>query len=287
MLKTTRILRSLLEGDSIITAPGVFDGLSALLAKQAGFSVLYASGGAIARSFGYPDIGLLTMTEVCAAMAHIVNVTQLPVIADADTGFGNAINTWRAVQELERIGVAGLHIEDQTFPKRCGHLNDKSIISKEEMCHKIKVARQSLSDPDFVLIARTDAIAVEGIEAALSRAEAYLQAGADVIFVEAPETIAQIELIAQRIPQPKLINMFYGGKTPIVPLQRLQELGYRLVIIPSDLQRAAIKAMQNVLTIISRNGDSMKMADQMVTFKEREAIVDTDKYLALDVSEWL
>ena len=213
-MKLTTILRKMIESHQIIIAPGVFDGLSALLAKRAGFPVLYASGGAIARSMGYPDIGLLSLTEVCVAMAHIVNVSQLPIIADADTGFGNAINVWRTVQEFERIGVAGLHLEDQTFPKRCGHLNDKSIISAAEMCHKIKVARESLRDPDFVLIARTDAIAVEGIEAAILRAEAYLKAGADVIFIEAPENIEHIELIASRIKQPKLINMFYGGKLP-------------------------------------------------------------------------
>jgi 2-methylisocitrate lyase-like PEP mutase family enzyme len=281
-MKPTQILRQMLADNSLITAPGVFDGLSALLAKRAGFAVLYASGGAIARSCGYPDIGLLTMTEVCASMAHIVRVTQLPVIADADTGFGNAINVWRTVQEFERIGVAALHLEDQTFPKRCGHLNDKSIIPAGEMCHKIKVARENLRDPDFVLIARTDAIAVEGIKGALERAEAYLQAGADVIFVEAPENLEQIELIARRIPQPKLINMFYGGKTPMIPQQRLEELGYKIVIIPSDLQRAAIKAMQTTLSTIARDGNSMKVADQLVTFKEREEIVETEKYLALD-----
>ncbi len=281
-MKSTRILRQMLESGQIMTAPGVFDGLSALLAKGAGFSVLYASGGAIARSAGYPDIGLLTMTEICAVIAHIVTVSQLPVIADADTGFGNEINVWRMVQEFERLGVAGLHIEDQTFPKRCGHLNDKSLIPADEMCHKIKVARQYLRDPDFVLIARTDAIAVEGFESAIQRAEAYLHAGADVIFIEAPETVEQIELIAQRIKQPKLINMFYGGKTPMVPTQRLQELGYRIVIIPSDLQRAAIKAMQNTLAEIASSGNSMKVAEQMVSFKEREMIVETEKYFKLN-----
>lgn len=284
-MKPTQILRQMLAGNSLITAPGVFDGLSALLAKRAGFAVLYASGGAIARSYGYPDIGLLTMTEVCATMAHIVRVTQLPVIADADTGFGNAINVWRTVQEFERIGVAALHLEDQTFPKRCGHLNDKSIISVAEMCHKIKVARENLRDPDFVLIARTDAIAVEGIEGAIDRSEAYLQAGADVIFVEAPENPEQIELIARRIPQPKLINMFHGGKTPMIPLKHLEELGYKIMIIPSDLQRAAIKAMQTTLSTIAEDGNSMRIADQLVTFKEREQIVETEKYLAMDDSE--
>lgn len=272
----------MLNSRKLIVAPGVYDGLSALLAKQAGFPVLYASGGAIARSFGYPDIGLLTMTEVSATLSHIVNVTQLPVIADADTGFGNAINTWRTVTEFERLGVAALHLEDQTFPKRCGHLNDKSIIPAEEMCQKISVARRYLSDPDFVLIARTDAIAVAGINEAISRANAYIEAGADMVFVEAPETIEQIEFIAAKIKHPKLINMFSGGKTPELPLHRLEELGYSVVIIPSDLQRAAIRAMQNVLTAIKTDGNSKKVSEQMASFKEREVIVDTEKYLKID-----
>jgi 2-methylisocitrate lyase-like PEP mutase family enzyme len=274
-------LRQYLAGNRIIIAPGVFDGLSALLAKRAGFSVLYASGGAIARSAGYPDIGLLTMTEMCATIANIVSVTQLPVIADADTGFGNAINVARTVREYERIGVAALHLEDQTFPKRCGHLNDKSVISTEEMCHKIKTAREYLSNPETVLIARTDAIAVEGIDRAILRAQAYLKSGADMIFVEAPETIEQIEQIAQRITQPKLINLFYGGKTPMLPTSRLQELGYRIVIIPSDLQRASIKAMQDTLTEIARSGNSMAISGQMVSFREREEIIETEKYLEI------
>ncbi len=280
--KPTKVLRDLINSKKIIVAPGVFDGMSALLAKQAGFPVLYASGGAIARGMGYPDIGLLTMTEVSAAISHIVNVSNLPVIADADTGFGNSINVYRTVQEFERLGVAGLHLEDQTFPKRCGHLDDKSLVPTEEMCLKISVAKKCLTDPDFLIIARTDAIAVEGFEKAIERAKAYLNAGADMIFVEAPETIEQIENIAEQIPQPKLINMFYGGKTPLVATQRLQELGYSVAIIPSDLQRAAIKAIQKTLSVIAKNGNSAEIADQLATFKEREVIIETEKYLKID-----
>lgn len=275
-------LRQLMQQGKIIIAPGVFDGLSALLAKQAGFPVLYGSGGAIARSAGYPDIGLLTMTEVCSILGHIISVTGLPVIADADTGFGNSINVRRTIQEYERIGVAGLHIEDQTFPKRCGHLNDKSLIPMEEMCQKVSVARASLTNPDVVIIARTDAIAVEGFEQAIKRACAYKEAGADMIFVEAPETIEHIEAIAKQVPGPKLINMFHGGKTPVIPASQLQALGYQVVIIPSDLQRAAIKAMQTTLAAIHRDGNSSTIAEQLTSFKEREVIVDTKRYLEID-----
>ncbi len=281
-MKVTQQLRQMINGEKSIIAPGVYDGLSALLAKRAGFSLIYASGGAIARSAGYPDLGLLTMTEVGSAVANIVNASGLPVIADADTGFGNEINTWRTVQEFERLGVAGLHLEDQTFPKRCGHLHDKTLIPTAEMCLKLKIARQNLRDPDFVLIARTDAIAVEGIDAAIARSKAYIMAGADVIFVEAPETLEQIYKIATHIQHPKLINMFYGGKTPLIPAHELEKLGYRIIIIPSDLQRAAIKAMQITLSAIKENGNSNKIAEQLVSFKERELIVETEKYLQMD-----
>lgn len=272
-------LKNLLGTGKTFVAPGVFDGLSARLVEQAGFEVVYASGGAIARSTGTPDIGLLTMSEVVARLQQITDVVNIPVIADADTGYGNTINVARAVHEFQRAGVAGMHLEDQTFPKRCGHLSDKSVVPCDEMAHKIKVAAAE-KDADFLLIARTDAIAVEGFDAALQRAEAYADAGADMLFVEAPETVEQIEQIAEKIKQPKLINMFYGGKTPLVPVPRLQELGYQLVIIPSDLQRAAIKAMQTTLAAIHKDGDSAGIQEQLVSFKDREAIIDTASYLA-------
>lgn len=283
-MNQVKTLRQYIQSNQTVVAPGVFDGLSALLAKQSGFSLLYASGGAIARSAGLPDIGLLTMTEVSAVIAQIVNISKLPVIADADTGFGNVLNVQRTVQIYERLGVAGLHIEDQTFPKRCGHLDDKSLISQDEMCQKIRVARMSVENPDFVIIARTDAIAVEGFECALARAAAYEDAGADMIFVEAPETVEQIKAIAAKIRGPKLINMFHGGKTPVVPLETLQALNYQVVIIPSDLQRAAIKAMQATLEAIKQEGNSESVSAQMTSFKEREQIVETAKYLNLDQS---
>ncbi len=278
-MKSTNRLRQMIKDQQLIIAPGVYDGLSALLAQQAGFSVIYASGGAISRSMGYPDIGLLTMTELCFFFKAIVSSSKLPVIADADTGFGNALNVQRMIQEYEQLGVAACHIEDQTFPKRCGHLQDKTIISTEEMCEKIRAAVDARQDPDFVIIARTDAIGVEGIEGAIKRAKLYIKAGADVIFVEAPETVEQIEIIAREIQAPKLINLFQGGKTPWVSKEHLQKLGYNIVIIPSDLQRAAIKAMQNALHAIVKEGSTLSMADQLVSFKEREVIVKTDDYL--------
>jgi 2-methylisocitrate lyase-like PEP mutase family enzyme len=275
-------LRALLAGSDVIVAPGVYDGLSARLTSAAGFLAVYATGGGIARSMGVPDLGLLSVTEVVAHLAPIVEQAGVPVIADADTGYGNALNARRTAREFERLGVAALHLEDQQFPKRCGHYDDKSLVPAAEMAQKLRAVREALSDPDFVVIARTDAIAVEGLDAALARAEAYLEAGADVSFVEAPESVEQIEAIAHRLKGPKLINMFQGGRTPLVPAARLAALGYRIVIIPSDLQRAAIFAMQAALAAIHRDGHSAALADRMVSFADRERIVDTAGYLALD-----
>ncbi|MEU3972915.1 isocitrate lyase/PEP mutase family protein [Streptomyces bacillaris] len=279
--RSTTRLRQMIESDGIHVAPGAYDGLSARLVEESGSELLYASGGAIARSCGVPDIGLLSLTEVAARIGQMVDVTSLPVIADADTGFGNAVNAVRTLALYERIGVAGMHIEDQTFPKRCGHLDDKSLVSTDEMVRKIQAVGKARTDPDFVLIARTDAIATEGLDAAIERAHAYVEAGADVIFVEAPESVEQIERIAARIPQPKLINMFHGGKTPLVPKERLRELGYRLIIIPSDLQRAVITAIRRMLEAINRDGDSGAVHDDMASFAERERIVRTADYLAI------
>jgi len=268
--------------DSIVVAPGAYDGLSARLVAAAGFSAVYASGGAIARAAGYPDIGLLSFTEVMDRVEKIVEASGLPVVADADTGFGGSANVERTVRTMERAGVAAFHIEDQSFPKRCGHLDDKTLVDAAEMARKVHIARQTLADADTLVIARTDAIAVEGFDAAIARAELYLKAGADMIFVEAPETLAQIHAIAERLPGLKLINMFYGGKTPLVPLPDLAAMGYRLAIIPSDLQRAAIHAMQATLQAIRQTGDSSALADRLTSFKEREEIVQTRRYLALD-----
>ncbi len=280
-MKKTTTLKKMIEQGSTIVAPGAFDGISAKLIEKYGFSAIYVTGGGLARSAGYPDLGLLDFSEVNNRLEKIVDVTNLPVIADADTGFGNEVNVYRTVRSFERLGIAACHIEDQSFPKRCGHLKNKSLVSIEEMVTKIKVAKQALTDPDFTLIIRTDAIAVEGFKNMFKRAEAYMAAGADMLFIEAPESISQIEEIAKQIKIPKLINMFHGGKTPVVPIARLREMGYQLVIIPSDLQRAAIKAMENTLEVIYKKGDSSSISDQLVTFNERENIIETGKYLSL------
>jgi 2-methylisocitrate lyase-like PEP mutase family enzyme len=271
----------MIGADEVFVAPGCFDGLSARLIEQAGFPIAYASGGAISRGTGMPDLGLLSVTEMSDRMAQICDAVEIPVIADADTGYGNALNARRAVTQFMRAGVAAIHLEDQTFPKKCGHYNDKSIVRTDAFCQKL-CAVKDVSGDDLVLIARTDGLAVEGFDAAIDRCHAYAEAGADVIFFEAPETVDQIREIGDRLPYPKLINMFAGGKTPMVPLEDLRTWGYRIVIVPSDLQRAAIHAMQATLAAIARDGDSGALADQMITFADREAVIGTEHWNALN-----
>ena len=278
-MRATTKLRNILKSGRIAVAPGAFDGLSARLVAQAGFPAVYASGGAIARSAGLPDLGLIPVDAVVERLAAMVDVVDVPIIADADTGYGNALNAQAASRAFERAGVAAFHLEDQTFPKKCGHYDDKGVVAVGEMVQKLKAVRDALHDSDFVVIARTDALAIEGFDAALERAAAYLEAGADMSFVEAPTSEAEIAEIARRLPGLKLINMFAGGKTPLVAVPRLEALGYHVVIIPSDTQRAAIKAMQRVLKTIARDGSAAAMADDMVSFKERELLVDTAGYL--------
>jgi 2-methylisocitrate lyase-like PEP mutase family enzyme len=272
-------LRAMFESGRIVVAPGAYDGLSARLVELAGFSAVYASGGAIARSAGVPDLGLISMGAIVARLASMVDVVEVPIVADADTGYGNALNAQAAARAFERAGVAAFHLEDQTFPKKCGHYDDKSLVPVAEMVQKLKAVRDALQDPDFVVIARTDAIAVEGFAAAIDRALAYREAGADMIFVEAPTSETEIAEIAKSVSGWKLINMFEGGKTPLLPASHLETLGYHLVIIPSDTQRAAIKATQRVLAAIARDGSSGAMRKDMVSFKEREALIDTEAYL--------
>jgi 2-methylisocitrate lyase-like PEP mutase family enzyme len=279
MRNSTR-LRTMLQTGTTVVAPGVYDGLTARLVEKGGFAAAYASGGAIARGSGIPDLGLLSLAEIAGRLEQIVDVITIPLIADADNGYGNALNAMRAAHAFERAGVAAFHLEDQTFPKRCGHYADKSVVPVPEMVGKLKAVRDALHDPDVVVIARTDAIAVEGFDAAIDRCHAYVEAGADVAFLDAPTSEAQIADIARRLPGWKLINMFHGGKTPLLPVSRLQELGFHIVIIPSDLQRAAIKAMQRTLVAIARDGSSANVITDLAAFDEREALVATDEFLA-------
>ena len=276
-------LRQLLRREKLLVAPGCFDGLSARLVEEAGFEAVYLSGGAVARSMGIPDIGLVTMSEVIERAAQVVSAIKIPVIADADTGYGNATNLVRTVREFERVGVAAIHIEDQITPKRCGHLDGKEVISLAEMEKKLEAAMASRSDPDFGIIARTDARGVHGFDNAIGRARAFAKLGVDAIFVEAPQSEAELAEIPRQLPGiPLLVNVFKGGKTPMLPVERLERMGYRIAIYPSETQRAAIYAMRQALALLKREGTTEAMDDALTTFKERDKIVGLDDWQELE-----
>ena len=283
-------LKELLRRKKLLVAPGCFDGLSARLVEEAGFEAAYLSGGAVARSMGIPDIGLVTMSEVIERAAQVVSVIKIPVIADADTGYGNAANLVRTVREFERVGVAAIHIEDQITPKRCGHLDGKEVIPLSEMQMKLAAALDSRTDPDFSIIARTDARGVHGFDDAIRRARAFAQLGVDAIFVEAPQSEAELAEIPRQLPDiPLLVNVFKGGKTPMLPVERLERMGYRIAIYPSETQRAGIYAMRQTLALLKREGTTEAMDEMLTTFKERDKIVGLDdwqdlerRYLAID-----
>jgi 2-methylisocitrate lyase-like PEP mutase family enzyme len=279
-VSAARELRALLQTDGIVVAPGVYDGLSARIAAAAGFRALYCSGGAVARSTGVPDIGLLSMTEILARVREVVDASTLPVIADADTGYGNAVNVTRTVREFERMGAAAIHIEDQTWPKKCGHYSGQQLISAAEMVQKLRAAVDARRE--MLIIARTDARGQAGLDEAIRRARLYAEVGADLVFIEAPVSRAEIETIASSVSAPLVINMFEGGRTPLIPAAELAGLGYRLMIVPSDLQRAAINAMQMVAHTLLRDGSSAAVRDRMASFAERDQIVDLQAWTNLE-----
>jgi 2-methylisocitrate lyase-like PEP mutase family enzyme len=276
-------LKQLLKRDKLLVAPGCFDGLSARLVQEAGFESAYLSGGAVARSMGIPDIGLVTMSESIERAAQVVSVIKIPIIADADTGYGNALNLVRTVREFERAGVAAIHIEDQITPKRCGHLDGKEVIPLGEMTQKLQAALAARSDPDFCIIARTDARGVAGFDDAIKRGQAFAELGVDAIFVEAPQSEEELAEIPRRLPQiPLLVNVFKGGKTPMLPMERLQAMGYRIAIYPSETQRAAIHAMRTALITLNREGTTESIDESLTTFKERDRVVGLDDWQKIE-----
>ncbi len=249
-------LRELLAGSEPVVAPGAYDALSARVIEAAGFSAVYMTGfGTSASYLGRPDVGLMTMAEMVDQARRIVQAVGVPVIADADTGYGNPINMIRTVQAYENAGVSAIHVEDQVSPKRCGHMEGKQVIPAEDMVQKVRAGVAAKSSQDFVLIARTDARAVEGFDAALDRCRRYRDAGADVIFFEAPQSEEEIAGVAEALKgTPLMFNWAEGGKTPPVPLSRLAELGYRIVIFPITARLTATRAMRDAMAIIKRDG---------------------------------
>ncbi len=282
-MNSRQTLRQLLKRDRLLVAPGCFDGLSARLVEEAGFEAAYLSGGAVARSMGIPDIGLVTLSETIDRAAQVVAAVKIPIIADADTGYGNAVNLVRTVREFERTGVAAIHIEDQITPKRCGHLDGKEVIPLAEMEKKLQAALATRTDADFCIIARTDARGVHGFDDAISRGRAFAGLGVDAIFVEAPQSEEELAQIPRLIPGvPILVNVFKGGKTPMLPMARLEKMGYRIAIYPSETQRAAIHAMRRALDTLKREGTTESIDDALTTFKERDRVVGLDDWQKIE-----
>jgi 2-methylisocitrate lyase-like PEP mutase family enzyme len=275
-------LRRLIAGGGYTIVPGAYDTLTARLVEQAGFTAVYLTGGGYSRANGYPDLGLLTLGENVRFIGLTVEAVAIPVIADADTGYGNAINVIRTVREYEKAGVAAFHIEDQVSPKKCGHYEGKEVIARAEMVGKIKAAVDTRQDPDLVIIARSDARAVEGLEAAIDRVNAYLDAGADVGFIEAPQSVDELRRVGREVRGPALVNVFEGGKTPMLGAAELERMGFRLGIYPSQTHRAAIRAAQRVLAALKEDGDTNRVEGDLATFQEREAAVGTDRWRALE-----
>ena len=275
-------MRERLSRSPLLLAPGVYDALTALLAEQAGFEALYLSGAAIAYTrLGRPDIGLVTASELADTLENIRERVSIPVIVDADTGFGNALNVTRTVRQLERAGAAMIQLEDQTTPKRCGHLDGKALISAQEMSGKIRAALDARQSA--LIMARTDAIAVEGLEHAMERAERYLEAGADVLFIEAPRSLDEMNTLAMRFAQrvPLLANMVEGGKTPVLDTGSLEALGYRLAIFPGGLARCLAFAAQEYFAALRRDGTTAAMRPRMLDFQGLNRVIGTPQMLEL------
>ena len=275
-------LRALLAKKAYTIVPGSYDVLTARLIQLAGFEAVYLTGGGYSRSNGYPDIGLLTMTEVTAWISRVVEAVDIPVIGDMDAGYGNALNVIRAVREYEKTGIAGFHLEDQVSPKKCGHYEGKLIVSKAEMVGKIKAAVDARRDADMVIIARSDSRAMEGLQASIDRVNAYLEAGADVGFVEAPQSAEELAAIPGKLIKPALANIFEGGKTPPLPKKALEDMGFRIGIYPSQTHRAAIAAAKKVLAVLKRDGDTAAIESELATFNDREEAVDSKHWRELE-----
>ncbi|MCU4179620.1 oxaloacetate decarboxylase [Bosea sp. BH3] len=280
---TIQSLKARFGRPDIVLAPGVYDALTASLAEAAGFEALYVSGASIAYThLGRPDIGLVSMAEVAETITMIRDRVAAPLIVDADTGYGNALNMQRTMRLFERAGANALQIEDQSFPKRCGHLSDKSVIPLSEMVGKIKAAADARSSAETLIIARTDAIAVEGFDKAIERARAYAEAGADLLFVEAPGSAEELSRVTRELGGivPLMANMVEGGRTPIKSAQALEEIGFSLVIFPGGIVRALARAAQDFYASLHANGTTDPFRDRMFDFDQLNAVIGTPQVIA-------
>jgi 2-methylisocitrate lyase-like PEP mutase family enzyme len=276
-------LRQRLQSAQPLLAPGIYDAFSALVAERAGFEALYLSGASIAYTrLGRSDVGLTTATEVAQTLALVTDRVRLPVIVDADTGFGNALNTQRTVREFERAGAAMIQLEDQTFPKRCGHLDGKGVVPVAEMQGKLRAALDARRSPETLILARTDALAVEGLEAALERAERYLECGVDALFVEALRSPEHMDAACVRFAQrvPLLANMVEGGKTPVQDAGELGRRGFRIVIFPGGTARAVAHTLQGYFASLRQHGTTAPWRDRMLDFDQLNGLIGTPELMA-------
>ena len=276
--------RERLAAPEIVVAPGCFDAFSASLVEYAGFESLYMTGAGVSASvLGAPDVGLLTMNEMVGTASRIVEAVDIPLIADADTGYGGPLNVMRTVRMYEKAGACAIHLEDQEMPKRCGHLAGKSVVSRQRMLDRIKAALEARTDPNFLIIARTDARAVLGFDEALERARLCAEAGADVIFVEAPESEDEMRIVCRSFPDiPKLINRGGGDKTPHLGARELEDLGYDMAIFPGDAQKIAGKAMLEVYRTLKETGNTESLQGRMMGFDERFELLGLSTFRELE-----
>jgi 2-methylisocitrate lyase-like PEP mutase family enzyme len=278
-----RGLRELLEGTGAVLVPGAPNAITARIAEEAGFRAVFFTGAGFANvELGVPDLGLTTLTEVVQQVGRLCDAVDIPVIADADTGYGNPLNAQRTVRELERAGAAAIVLEDQVFPKRCGHFEGKDVIAAEAMVAKLRAAVDARRSGDTVIVARTDARAVLGLEEALARARRYAEAGAEVTFVEAPGSAEELARIPRALPVPQLVNVVEGGRTPVLPLADYEAMGFKLVLYANAAMRAALRSMRRVLEALARDGTTLGVLDEMVSWPERQRLVRLPEWGALE-----
>lgn len=277
------MLREMISSQEILVAPGAHDALTAKIIQKTGFKTVYMTGyGQAASQLGMPDVGLLTQTEMVSRVSSIASVVDVPVIADGDTGFGNAVNIMRTVRLYEGAGAAALQLEDQVAPKKCGHMTGRQIVSLEEMVGKIEAAVAARQNPDFLIIARTDARTVHGIDDAITRGKAYERAGADVLFIESPESVDEMKTITSSFNVPVLANMVEGGRTPFLSATELEKLGYNLVIFPASSTFITAQAMKMLMEEIKSSGTTKKLLNQMISFGEFNDLIGLNEIQELE-----
>lgn len=281
-MKRTTQLREMITRPEILLAPGTYDPMMAKVIENAGFEAVYMTGAGVSHTtLAQPDLGLVTMTEMVAQAGRIVDAVELPVLADADNGYGNALNVMRTIREYERAGVAGVHIEDQTLPKKCGHFEGKTVIPKAEMIGKLKAALDARQDEDFVIIARTDARTAVSLEAALDRAVSYAEVGADVIFLESPLSLEELRRVPAEIKKPLMANMVEFGKTPLLSAAELEALGYSLVIFPNALARFLLRQAMEFLEGFRQEGTTRSQLERMLSFQDQNRMLGLEKFEGL------